>query len=223
MIPCCPSRQILLGPATLLALFYFLVPVLLPAGCDGGTRQRVLCKYVIDGDTIILSDGRRVRYQGINAPEIPHDGQPGEPFGLRAKEVNRRLVQGKFIDIEISRNQPLDRYNRVIAHVFLRNGKHVGEMLVRAGLAMACTYGKQDRYSKRLLAAQRSAISRKAGIWGLPPDRPEDYYIGNSRSLRFHRPWCKNGRQTSMKNRVIFKSRLKAFKEGYCPCRACRP
>jgi len=216
------GNTMVLGPATVLALS-ILMTLLLTMGCQGASRQRVLCTYVIDGDTIVLKDGRHLRYVGINAPELAKENRPAEPFAQEAKEANRRLVQGKVIDIEIDRQRSHDRYGRLLAHVYLRNGKLVSEILVRNGLAMACRYQGGNRYWKRLLAAQRSAISRRVGIWSIRAKDLEPYYIANRHSMRFHRPWCPNGKKTSSRNRVIIKRRIEAFKRGYCPCRKCRP
>ncbi|MDL1982565.1 MAG: hypothetical protein LWX02_14125, partial [Deltaproteobacteria bacterium] len=49
-------------------------------------------KWVDDGDTIVLMDDRRVRYIGINAPEIDHKGKKAEPCGYSAKNYNKNMV-----------------------------------------------------------------------------------------------------------------------------------
>lgn len=206
-------------------LLWFLLGALV-LGCSNpgsASRERVFCKRVIDGDTIILRDGRKVRYLEINAPEIPHDGSKGEPLGRVAARFNRSLVEGKTVDLLVSKNRPYDRFGRVLAHVFLLNGKLVSELLVRNGLAHVCFFSRPDKYAKRLLAAQRSAIMFKRGIWGVEFTTREPYYIGNRRSLRFHRPWCPLGKSTARKNRVIFQKREDAFMKGYCRCKRCLP
>ncbi len=190
---------------------------------DGARRQRVFCRHVIDGDTIVLSDGRKVRYLEINAPEISHRDSPGEPFGRQAAYFNKKLVEGKRIDILTTSKDHYDQYGRLLAHVFLPNGKLVSEELLRKGLAHCCFYQRPDRYARRLLAAQRSAIMARRGIWGIRHQDTERYYIGNKRSLKFHRPWCPLGRDTSAKNKILFQTRKEAFLKGYCPCKKCRP
>lgn len=194
-----------------------------PSSVTGEPRQRVFCKYVLDGDTIILTDGRRVRYLEINAPEIAHKDQPGEPFGREAAEFNRRLVQGKALDILPSRVWSHDRFGRLLAHVFLTDGRLVSQILVRKGLAYCCFFEKPDRFARRLLSAQKSAITLKRGMWDMPVTSPEPYYIGNKKSLRFHRPWCVFAKKISPGNQIIFKSKKQAFLKGYCPCKRCLP
>ncbi len=206
-------------------LFLFFIGLFL-VGChdaDGSRTQKVFCKYVIDGDTIVLSDGRKVRYLEINAPEIPHKDKEGEPLGKIAKRFNEALVKGKVIKILPSRTKPYDRFGRVLAHVFLLNGKLVSEILVRKGLAHVCFFERPDKYAQRLLSAQRSAIIYKRGIWGVKFTTLEPYYIGNKRSFRFHRPSCALGKNTAKKNRVIFYKREDAFMRGFCRCKKCLP
>ncbi len=186
-------------------------------------RQRVICKYVIDGDTIVLTDGRKVRYLEINAPEIPHKGKGGEPLGIEAKRLNELLVKGRVIEILPSSVKPYDRFGRVLAHCFLLNGKLVSEILVRKGYAHVCFFERPDKFARRLLSAQKSAILNKRGIWRINFTTREPYYIGNKRSLRFHRPWCPLGKKTSKRNRVIFYKREDAFMRGYCRCKKCLP
>ncbi len=207
--------------AIVLAVFWLVSCSTSPV--DGARRKRVFCKRVIDGDTIVLSDGIKVRYLEINAPEVAHKDKPGEPFGREAAYLNKRLVEGKRIDILVASSVPYDQYGRLLAHVFLLNGKLVSEVLLKNGLAHCCFYQKPDHYAKRLVAAQRSAILSHKGIWSIKHHASEKYYIGNRRSLKFHRPWCPLGQSTAPGNRIIFKTRKKAFLKGYCPCKRCRP
>ncbi len=204
-----------------LFLVLFLAIFTVGTGCNLWAGNAYV-KYVIDGDTIVLSNGEKVRYLGINAPEIPHDDQKGEPYGIAAKKRNRALVQGRVVRLEYGPRKR-DRFGRLLAYVFLKDGTLVNEVLVREGLAFVCLFQKDIPYKDRLLSAQRHAIINKIGLWSLSPRRPEPYYIGNRKSLRFHRPWCPYGRRTWRENRVIFKTREQAFLKGYCRCKKCLP
>ncbi len=179
-------------------------------------------KYVIDGDTIVLSNGKKVRYLAINAPEIAHYDQKGEPYGKEATERNRQLVEGKIVRLEYGQRKK-DRFGRILAFVFLRDGTFVNKQLVEEGYAFVCIVEKNIRHKKELLKAQQEAISEKRGLWAYPVFKKEKYYIGNKKSLRFHRPTCKFGRRTWRGNRVIFKTREEAFLKGYCRCKKCLP
>ena len=184
--------------------------------------KSVFVRHVIDGDTIVLKKGTKVRYRGINSPEIPHEDTPGEPMGWEATRRNRQLVQGRTVRL-VQDDEKRDRFDRLLAYVFLPDGRMVNEILVREGLAFICFSEKGSPFSKRLLAAQREAIDAGRGIWSIPPVRPEPYYVGNRKSLRFHRPSCPYGKKMSKSNRVIFKSRSDACKEGFCRCKKCLP
>ena len=184
--------------------------------------KSVFVRHVIDGDTIVLKKGTKVRYRGINSPEIPHEDTPGEPMGWEATRRNRQLVQGRTVRL-VQDDEKRDRFDRLLAYVFLPDGRMVNEILVREGLAFICFSEKGSPFSKRLLAAQREAIDAGRGIWSIPPVRPEPYYVGNRKSLRFHRPSCPYGKKMSKSNRIIFKSRSDACKEGFCRCKKCLP
>jgi len=205
---------------TALALFIFLsLGVLLP---HDSLALNALVRYVIDGDTIVLSNGIRVRYLGINAPEIPHKDQRGEPFGIEAWRRNKELVLGRVVRLEYGPNRR-DRFGRLLAFVFLRDGRMVNEMLVKEGLAFVCIFNKRIPYKERLISAQRSAIIQRRGLWSVPPEHPEPYYIGNKRTLRFHRPGCPYAKRIWKGNRIIFKDRISAYMQGFCRCKKCLP
>jgi len=67
-----------------------------------GAEKRGRVRWVADGDTIVLTDGERVRYAGINAPEIAHDGEAGEPYGDEARAFNKKLVLGRWLNLELA-------------------------------------------------------------------------------------------------------------------------
>jgi micrococcal nuclease len=88
--------------------------------------------WVIDGDTVVLSNGQKVRYIGINAPELAHDGHKAEPYGDEAKRFNASLVDRKKVRLEFDKERN-DRYERLLAYVFLKDGTFVNaEILSRS-------------------------------------------------------------------------------------------
>ncbi len=208
---------------TWIAAILMVAALLLPyaASCYR-SGEWAYVKYVIDGDTIVLQDGRKVRYIGINSPETAHRDKPGEPFGRQATEYNRKLVQGRQVHI-VPAGDRIDRFGRVLAFVYLRDGRMVNEKMLKAGMAHICFFSRDLEKKNFLLQAQLFAINSHKGIWSQKPVNPEPYYIGNSKSLRFHRPSCRYGKRTSRKNRVIFRDRITAFKKGYCRCKQCLP
>src|SRR5690554_1461310 len=100
-------------------VFWLLAPTAHAEYCsqpDAG--EAVSSKRVIDGDTLDLADGRRVRLIGINAPEMGRDGQPSEPYAQAARRELQRLVSGSELRMIIG-EQPQDRYGRTLGHLMM--------------------------------------------------------------------------------------------------------
>ena len=117
---------------TLLSIFLFVKPSL--------TLEWFYVKWVHDGDTISLTDGRHIRYIGINAPEIDHDNKKAEPFGYQAKKYNEKLVLSKRIRLDLDK-EDYDRYGRLLAYVFLTDGTFVNNALIKNGYAYVLPRG----------------------------------------------------------------------------------
>ncbi len=179
-------------------------------------------RWVDDGDTIVLDNGIRVRYLGINAPEIAHDGHPGEPFGREALRYNIKLVKGKKVRLETDLEK-YDRYGRLLAYVFLKNGTFVNLEMVQAGYAYVLFLNPNLRYASSLLNAQRKAMLARRHIWQVLLKDTCPRYLGNKKSHKFHRPDCPYAQNISPLNLVIFKTKWDAFFQGFSPCRSCRP
>lgn len=182
----------------------------------------VTVKWIVDGDTIILQDGRHVRYIGINTPEIDHQTHRAEPMGDEALAVNRQLVDGRPLRLVYDREKT-DRYGRTLAYVYRRDGLFVNAALLRKGSAHVLYRFPNSAQAEILLAAQRHAMEQGRGIWRFvdkneTPARP---YLGNRNSRRFHAPDCPLGKKTAATHRVWLKNRWKAFWHGYAPAKEC--
>ncbi len=136
------------------AIFFFIILFLIFISCSPKTVSVV---KVIDGDTVIISTGEKVRYIGINAPEM------GEPFYMEAKRKNRKLVLGKEVELEFDREER-DQYKRLLAYIFVGD-TFVNYELLRRGVALIY----RDRYNKAhrnlLLEAEREARENRIGLW----------------------------------------------------------
>ncbi len=176
-------------------------------------------RWVEDGDTIILQDGRRVRYIGINTPEIAHADTPAEPNAYAAKRFNRKLILNKRIRLVFDAEQ-FDRYGRTLAYVFLSDSTFVNAELIRHGYAFFVPRKPNEKYDQIFLKTQRGAMTAGEGMWQNWSEKKE-HYIGNRRSKRFHRMTCPYGKKTGQKNRLIFHSRWDAFWGGYSPGKKC--
>ncbi len=139
------------------------------AGCAGrGDSAVFYVSKVLDGDTIQLSNGRCVRYIGIDTPEVREkQGEDWvykpEEHALEAKELNRGLVEGKEVRLEFDIVR-VDKYGRWLAYVFI-DDRMVNEELLRQGYASLYTYPPNVKYVDRLVAAQREARQKKRGLW----------------------------------------------------------
>ncbi|MBW1889727.1 MAG: thermonuclease family protein [Deltaproteobacteria bacterium] len=197
----------------LILLFILLFPAHLAA------QETVPVKYVIDGDTIILNNGKKVRYIGIDAPEIAHGNSPAEHFGDAARTFNSQLTGSAGVYLEYDR-EPRDRYGRHLAYVFLSDDTFVNQRLLFSGLAIFLYKPPNLKYAEILLQAQRTAMSGKKGVWKSWIENPRSY-LGNRKSKRFHLPGCPYGKNTAQQNRVSFKNRWDAYWKGYAPCKKC--
>jgi micrococcal nuclease len=123
---------------------------------------------VVDGDTIIVRiDGAqdRVRYIGIDTPELPNFGNPEEPFARAATEANEALVEDGQVCLERDISER-DSFDRLLRYTWLADGRLVEEELVRQGLAEVVTFPPDVKYhDSRLIPAQRQAREAGVGIW----------------------------------------------------------
>ena len=119
---------------------------------------------IIDGDTIELENGEKVRYIGINAPESVDARRRIECFGKEASAFNKNLVEGKRVRLEKDISDR-DKYGRLLRFIFLEDGTFVNEVLVREGYAYATPYVPD--ISKKELFRESETFSRKnhRGLW----------------------------------------------------------
>lgn len=151
-----------------------VVLVALACLCSGAAPlpEEARVARVIDGDTIELSDGRLVRYIGVDTPEVRRRQgdawvKDPEPFSQAATKANRRLVAGKTVRLEYD-VQTHDSYGRLLAYVY------VGEMMVNAellrlGVAQLLTIPPNVKYAERFRALAQEAREARRGLWGQAP------------------------------------------------------
>lgn len=129
--------------------------------------EKRLVLDVFDGDTIILENGEKVRYLGIDAPET-HKKEYGvwinvkEPFGDEATHYNKELVKGKLVELRYDA-ETKDIYNRTLAYVYV-NGMLVNIKLLAEGFVFPYDITKLKEYSKYKLAFL-NAIKSKRGLY----------------------------------------------------------
>jgi endonuclease YncB( thermonuclease family) len=122
-------------------------------------------KKVYDGDTILLKNKMKVRFLGINTPEVEGRHKAAEPGGDAAKKWLTKIVSGNKIRLQMDMEKK-DKYGRILAHVFTDEGLHINLELVRLGLAMVNIHPPNLAFTEQLLKAQQQAQIRKLGVWG---------------------------------------------------------
>ena len=133
--------------------------LLLLSGClsPPGTAKVI---QVIDGDTIIIEGNYRVRYIGIDTPEV-HPQL--EEYGLEAWEANRWLVKGKQVRLEPDISET-DKYGRLLRYVYV-DDTFVNAELVRQGLAEAKAYPPDIKFQEYLEELEQDAREAGRGMW----------------------------------------------------------
>ena len=140
-------------------LLSILLLSLLLCGCQAPPAA-VKVIEVVDGDTITIEGGYRVRYIGIDTPEV-HPRV--EAYGIEAWQANRQLVEGKRVRLERDVSET-DRYNRLLRYVYV-DSIFVNAELVRAGLARARAYPPDPKYQDYLEKMEAEARRAGRGIW----------------------------------------------------------
>lgn len=136
--------------------------------------ERVRISQVLDGDTLALQDGRRLRLIGINTPELGRDGEPPEPGALAARDALRRLVflNRNQLGLRLGRERE-DRYGRLLAHAFLDDGRNLTAVMLEQGWGFALTVPPNTWQAECYHATAARARSAGRGLWRRPDFRPQ--------------------------------------------------
>ena len=137
----------------------------------------ILVTRVIDGDTVQLESGERVRLIGIDTPEmhesdkLHRDSQRSgqdiaaiKAMGRKAYEFTRALVEGKRVSLEFD-VEKYDRYDRLLAYIYLKDGTFVNAEIVKQGYASLMTYPPNVKYADLFLKLYKEARQQERGLW----------------------------------------------------------
>lgn len=175
------SALVFLGAVALAGCQTLLAPTATPTSApsalptsDGiaphGATQQATVTSITDGDTIRVEIGGqefRVRYIGIDAPEIAHDNNPGEPLGSEASQTNADLVLGQIVILEKDASDT-DQFGRLLRYVWLGGPGTwdlVNEELAAQGLADVKSYPPDTYWQDYLQQAEDNAREADLGIW----------------------------------------------------------
>lgn len=118
---------------------------------------------VIDGDTIEVQTGERIRYIGINTPEIKHRDKRIRCLAQEAKKINESLVLHKTVQLKKDVSE-IDKFGRLLRYVYIDN-LFVNEYLVRKGYAYASSFPPDVMYESLFHEAQKDAQENQEGLW----------------------------------------------------------
>ena len=122
---------------------------------------------VVDGDTITMSNGEKVRLIQIDTPELASK----ECYGSQAKvELTKLLSQASEVSLTSDPNlDEVDKYGRLLRYVFIGN-TNLNLKLIEIGAAAPYFYrGEKGIYAAQFLKAAQTAQKRKLGMWGMCP------------------------------------------------------
>lgn len=162
--------------SSVLTLFLLVLVI----GCPAPTAP--LVTRVIDGDTIEVSIAGtiyKVRYIGIDTPELDDRRPEYSALAQEATRYNRQLVEGKTVRLEKDVSET-DKYGRLLRYIYV-DDIFVNAELVKEGLAWAIPYEPDTKYQGTLEEAEAEARQAGTGLWdvhAIPPLVPvEDVEI----------------------------------------------
>lgn len=128
--------------------------------------ERVRVAKIYDGDTLTLSDGRKVRLVGVNTTEMGRAGQPDQPFARRAQQVASTFVrQSDRVELLLDA-QSKDHYGRWLGHIYNDDGKNLEQHLLQQGLAYHVAIPPNLTLAECLAKAEQQGRDARLGVWG---------------------------------------------------------
>lgn len=121
-------------------------------------------KRVYDGDTLLLSNGKKIRLIGVNTPEMNYDKGAADPYAKEAKDYLTQKVLKKRIGLRYGKD-PRDKYKRHLAHIFLENGTNIQAELLRNGYAFNIAIPPNLWQQSCYQALEQQARVNNVGLW----------------------------------------------------------
>jgi micrococcal nuclease len=164
---------------TILSPIFLLLPLVALSGSQG-KYYRV--QRAVDGDTLLLTNGERVRLIGVDTPEVHEskklhrdaertgrDIETIKELGKKASKFTKSLVDRKEVRLEYDQANAhiknRDKYGRVLAYVYLKDGTFVNAEIIRQGYGFAYTLFP-FRYMEEFRRCEREARENERGLWG---------------------------------------------------------
>lgn len=189
----------------------FLLSIILTFPCGiilADSEERITAQYVktSDGDTarfIVEGENVRVRFLGINTPEVSGENKVEEPYGQEALLYTQNILEhAKKIEIEFDdvANKE-DRFGRKLAWIWV-DDELLEVKILQQGLAKTYMLKNNYRYAKELKEAEKEAKNEKAGLWNdtkQEEKKTNPNHVGKNEEI-FQKPTYENDEET---NRIM--------------------
>lgn len=155
-------------------------PAILGETISSQSGELARVKRVVDGDTIELQDGRKVRYIGMDTPESKKPNTPVQCFSQKAADRNAELVVGKEV-LLVKDISEKDRFQRLLRYVYVGD-IFVNETLIKEGYAFSRSYPPDITKQEQLRRAEELARTTGSGFWSgcsIVPKGSNEYTVGN--------------------------------------------
>lgn len=125
---------------------------------------------VIDGDTldVDIPDEKyphtRIRFWGVDTPETVKPNTPVQHFGPEASAFTKNACTGKSVRLELVDGKTRGKRGRVLAYVYLEDGRMLNRLLVAEGFAYADPRF-DHAFKKEFRNLQKQAMQKGAGLW----------------------------------------------------------
>lgn len=170
-------------------LIFWLVPAVASAAAVAPALPEAFVRFgagevasVVDGDTVVLGDGREVRLVGIQAPKLPLGRANFRtwPLADEARDALAALAVGQAVTLH-SGGARMDRHGRVLAHLVRADGLWLQGEMLRRGLARVYSFPDNRKGVAEMLALEAAARAEERGIWA------HDFYaIRDRESIKKH-------------------------------------
>lgn len=144
-------------------------------------KEELIIKEVQDGNTIIMSDGKKVRLLGVDAPEKfetenlenqvkykQRDKESIMKLGVISYDYLKKAAEGKKVKLESDPNYyDVDQIGRNLRYVYLEDGTFLNEKIISEGYANVF-YDKRISKNEELFKIEQAAKKNKTGLWGEP-------------------------------------------------------
>lgn len=128
--------------------------------------QKATVKWVYDGDSLLLTDKRKIRIIGIDTPETKHHRQKAQAYGAKAREALRALLKKHNYQIFLRYGKErFDKYSRTLAHVYLPDGTNVSNWLLERGFAKTLAFPPNVKLANCYKKSEKVAQVKGLRLW----------------------------------------------------------